>query len=824
MIRRPPPYAPWVVLLCFALGCGKLVQVGQDLDGNGDQASSDHEECADGIDDDADGTIDEGCWCAPGETQACYSGPHRSRGLGACVDGTQECVTHGDEEFGQWSGTCTGDQATTRELCDGRLDDDCDGAVDEGCPCRAGAVRECGPADVGLCSPGQQRCTAEQLWTDCEGAKFAAPEICGNLKDEDCDGEADETCGCVPAPEQCHSGVDEDCDGEVDEPACDPRRPPCGEEWFTGEVCTTDCWCWREPELPVTEYRALWGDGAGGVWAVGADGVLVRRSGNTWSGASGLVPGALLDLSGSGADDVWAVGEGGAVVHWDGSQLTARRVPGGPEGQARGDWLWSVWASSPTDVWAGGAGRLLHYDGSEWRESSIVLQGTIRDLWASSAEDVWALESVPGPEQARLHRWGGTSWRSESLPTTEQVEGIWGTGPGDVWIVARDGVTLHHDGSGWQQHDFPGQFRDVHGAGGAVWAVTEREVVLWDDAASSWSPQSVRAAFNDEPPDHAAVWAEGEDSVFVVGRGGSALRRGSEGWEDARGAALSFGHTADVWASSPDDVWSVGRDGAIARWEGDGWSTATVPNARGVHWRHVDGTGPDNVWIGAAEPATTAHWDGSSWQTFDKAAQDLTVASEDGVWIVEPTTHGEARLWRWDGRAWQSVAAPDDVAARQIWASGPEEVWLKAFADSSSVLFHWDGDTWSPEEVPCESGPLRGTGPEDVWFGWCHWDGTKWTRTREDGNAVFSGISPSAVWATTWSVEGTATALQWNGAGWRREIIATGAPAIRGDLGDGLRPRSLHAMGSQHVWLAGNLLMHAMPWADVRGFVVRRPQ
>jgi hypothetical protein len=77
------------------------------------------EEC-NGLDDDCDGTTDEGCACTTGESRPCGSD------VGACQPGTQTC------EDGAW-GECLGGVSPTQEECNG-VDDDCDGTTDEGCP------------------------------------------------------------------------------------------------------------------------------------------------------------------------------------------------------------------------------------------------------------------------------------------------------------------------------------------------------------------------------------------------------------------------------------------------------------------------------------------------------------------------------------------------------------------------------------------------------------------------------------------------------------------------------------------------------------------
>ncbi|MBK8170792.1 MAG: hypothetical protein IPK60_10690 [Sandaracinaceae bacterium] len=81
----------------------------------------------DGLDNDCDGTVDEGCYCEPGAVQPCFRGPPNRRNVGACQDGTQRCVVYG--EFGVW-GECESGIAPSAEACDD-LDNDCNGCRDE---------------------------------------------------------------------------------------------------------------------------------------------------------------------------------------------------------------------------------------------------------------------------------------------------------------------------------------------------------------------------------------------------------------------------------------------------------------------------------------------------------------------------------------------------------------------------------------------------------------------------------------------------------------------------------------------------------------------
>lgn len=87
-----------------------------------------------GLDDDCDGSIDEGCPCKPGHAQPCFRGAPKRRNVGACADGTQVCLRGG--EFAARWGDCTGGIQPSAETCDG-LDNDCNGCADDLDGCRA---------------------------------------------------------------------------------------------------------------------------------------------------------------------------------------------------------------------------------------------------------------------------------------------------------------------------------------------------------------------------------------------------------------------------------------------------------------------------------------------------------------------------------------------------------------------------------------------------------------------------------------------------------------------------------------------------------------
>ena len=243
--------------------------------------------------------------------------------------------------------------------------------------------------------------------------------------------------------------------------------------------------------------------------------------------------------------------------------------------------LHGIWGSSPTQVFAAGAGgTILGYNGSSWTSIASDATSNLWDLWGSSGADIHgAAEATAGTGQ-RIH-FDGTAWRHDSVPSTASMYSVWGTSPSNIYFSGSSGTLLHFDG------------------------------------VSSWTPIETGTL-----SPLLGIWGSAPNDVYIVGLNGTALHFDGQTVTpmalpgltvQSSGATESLGA---VWGSSAKDVWIGGGDSSGDLWHFDGaqWTKSTlwsVPGAVGVGITGLWGASSSDLWAVGGNNAY--HFDGAAW-------------------------------------------------------------------------------------------------------------------------------------------------------------------------------------------------------------------
>jgi len=155
-------------------------------------------DCSSSADKNCDGKADNSeCGvCTVAATQYCYDGDAKTKGVGACKQGTQVCQLDASGKSTVW-GPCAGEVTpAAADTCDSGNDANCNNAPNEGCTCINGQTGTCGDKlqALGNCAAGSTKCAAGS-WGACS-VVAKGKDSCDKGDDADCDGSANENCGC----------------------------------------------------------------------------------------------------------------------------------------------------------------------------------------------------------------------------------------------------------------------------------------------------------------------------------------------------------------------------------------------------------------------------------------------------------------------------------------------------------------------------------------------------------------------------------------------------------------------------------------------------
>jgi hypothetical protein len=293
-----------------------------------------------------------------------------------------------------------------------------------------------------------------------------------------------------------------------------------------------------------------------------------------------------------------------------------------------------------------------------------------------------------------------------------------------------DGLTVHWNGSAWNQVPVPGLGRftraiTLNGVAApsarSAWAVgyyyrrsAGRTLILhWNGKAWKHLPSPSPSATQNALYGVAALsarnaWAVGE---YASGTGDRTLILHWNGktWKQVRSPdpGGSAGSTLfSVAALSSRDAWAVGWSGSfgegsartlILHWNGKTWKQVRSPNSGGSALKGVTFTSARNAWAvgnaGSDSATLTLHWNGRTWRR------------------VRSPSPGNS------GNDLTSVTA---TTARDAWAVG--------YQAEGTIILHWNGRAWrlqpsSPEGIYLFFG-VAAAGSGDIWAVGEHYNGT----------------------------------------------------------------------------------------------------
>ncbi|MDF2697104.1 MAG: hypothetical protein K0S65_5487 [Labilithrix sp.] len=389
---------------------------------------------------------------------------------------------------------------------------------------------------------------------------LAAFVACADSDVEPTPGPSDQNDGGTLPPGSDGGEVEGDAGADVDAET-DAAPPECSKEGY----CHTT--------LPAGQVlRGVWSDGAGITWAVSEQGRILRYDGKDWSLHSGL-EGALWTIWGSSPTDIWIGGDSG-LFHSEGAS-SAGLVFNPVDTPGDRTPIFSIWGSGANDVWAAGS--------IEWVGSRVLHYASVPSKEDGGSVLTWSVE--PMPESAVY--WSRVSGSAAS--------GVWATGE---WFGDGNGrrVYLAHRRPGatdFEKIDFPrdptmptnpnGDLKQIYDAkvsldGTSFWGlgITDSsnkpvyaaattpdgwKTYVWTYGISSGAP-------NDrEDPENRAIAAASMDNAFIAGDYARLRHWNGTKWKQAVTAVEKFPIIQPFYAIGgvADDLWFVGDDVALHR-------------------------------------------------------------------------------------------------------------------------------------------------------------------------------------------------------------------------------------------------------------------
>lgn len=487
----------------------------------------------------------------------------------------------------------------------------------------------------------------------------------------------------------------------------------------------------------------------------------------------------IMSLWINGEDDVWMTTDAGQVLRYDGSTWYEWRTPEDYE------YFIALWGTGPANMFALASNRLVRWDGNEW--TTILNQYSMTDLFGFANDDLWVVG------YGFIRHWDGLTWEEWEMASFN-FRDVFGVASDDMWVSGYDGVLLHWNGAGWDDHT-----------------------------------QTTTTMVN------TGIWGPASDDIYFAMTGGSELLH----WNGAEIETIDPGLTSswiDVWGNGADDVWAVGSGPVVARYDGSYWTDVT-PDSWGYGFSAIMTHPDEGPWV-AGSLGEMCERDGSSWSCSESVTMNTLTSIWGGSADDVDAMGNWGRIATRDSSGW-TLCGDDPFYMIWTWQTGEDDAWgyTTDWSEGSIQFYQWDGLVWNERDVDVP------TSVNSVWFengstGWAvgdgggvfRFDGTFWS-TYSSGTTYnlndVHGIDASHVWAvgesgsivffdgTSWAVQTSGTtddlAAVWAGAAdeawaaaeWGDMVHYTGGAWTAGYVTGMSEMYDLHGFATDDVWAVG---------------------
>lgn len=396
----------------------------------------------------------------------------------------------------------------------------------------------------------------------------------------------------------------------------------------------------------VDALGVLWVGGRGGVLALeavpGVDDPLGVESGHVLSSEVPILEDEEIYTLKRAGNKVELAGAYGLVGVYDGFwRLNRQKIPGGEAGEKTDV---TIWSRAQNDVWAGGDGFVMHWNGTTWGISPLGAR--IIGFYGVAPGDAF----VAGNAQTGgvVYRFNGGAF-AEVSRTEEKIAQIAGSSPVDVRVVLENDKILHFDGESWRERE-----RDDF----------EREVTP-QTGLSEWTLDREGFSRTGSEPYQTEIWP-------------------FDGLQQPPKAA---------WGLSTDNIYAGGEDGLI-HFDGNKWRKIKSD----VSINSITGSAADDVWFAGydEEGARLLHLQAGELVDIELSEIEedkFTDVSVDGSGALYVTGK---RLYRYASESWEELILGNGETFTAVTAITKDLIW----ASAGMSIYSFDGVSWSEQQTP----------------------------------------------------------------------------------------------------------------------------